>query len=47
MGKDWGIARIKFVPDLGLDENELKGGFVAKAGARGEVAPIQLRALAF
>ena len=46
-GKDWGITHIKFAPGLGLDEDELKGGFVAKAGARGEVAPIQLRTLAF
>ena len=32
--KAWGITRIKFDPDMGLAGDEIKGGFLAKAGPR-------------
>ena len=45
--EDWEIARIMFDPDMGMDEDEEKGGFKAKCGGRGSRFPMQLFTLAF
>ena len=43
----WGITHIMFDPEMGMEGDEERGGFKAKAGPRGRPYPMQLRTLAF
>ena len=45
--EDWEVTRIMFDRNMGMDEDEKKGGFKAKHGGRGSPFPTQLFTLAF
>ena len=45
--EDWEVTRIMFDRNMGMDEDEKKGGFKAKHGGRESPFPMQLFTLAF